>query len=235
MTPPYVYLPDFPSGDAQVGLDEESSRHLLRVLRMKEGQQVFLTDGRGALTRAEIVGQDRKKCLVRILHVEHRPRDPRRITLAVSLLKNSHRFEWFLEKATELGVTEIIPLLCDRTEKQHVRMERMHGLVVSAMIQSQQAWMPQLSGPLDFDQALGAINHQQKFIAHCGEEKRRNLSDLINPNLSSHVVLVGPEGDFTPQEIAQAMEKQCIAVALGQTRLRSETAALVAAALLKLI
>jgi 16S rRNA (uracil1498-N3)-methyltransferase len=235
MTPPYVYLPQYPAGASLVALDEDSSKHLLRVLRMKEGQQLHLTDGHGTLSRAEIAGQERKQCIVKIIRVEHLPREPRKITLGVSLLKNAHRFEWLLEKATELGVTEIMPLLCERTEKPQFRRDRLQGLLASAMIQSQQTWMPQLSEPVRMDQALASINHQQKFIAHCGEEKKRNLSDLINSNLASHVVLVGPEGDFTSQEIALATAQQFIPVALGQTRLRSETAALVAAVLLKLL
>jgi 16S rRNA (uracil1498-N3)-methyltransferase len=163
------------------------------------------------------------------------PRTGRKTSIAISLLKNANRFEWFLEKATELGITEIIPLICDRTEKQHFRFDRMQNILTSAMLQSQQAWLPLLHQPVGFGQLLkqeDVIDNTQKFIAHCIPGSKKSLAELVNPSLPSQIILIGPEGDFTSEEIAFATEHYFIPVSLGDTRLRSETAGMVAAVLL---
>jgi 16S rRNA (uracil1498-N3)-methyltransferase len=147
-------------------------------------------------------------------------------------MKNSSRFEWFLEKATEIGISEIIPLLCERTEKEKFRIDRMQTILVSAMLQSQQCWIPLLHEPSTFEDVIKASAHQQRFIAHCIDNEKKKLSDLMNSDHSSHIILIGPEGDFTPAEISSAAEYHYIAVSLGKTRLRTETAGVVAAVLL---
>jgi 16S rRNA (uracil1498-N3)-methyltransferase len=235
MIQPYFFVPVPSSSQTTLTLDEDSSKHILQVLRMQPGEQLRLTDGRGALLHAQITGAERKKCTVKIIDSEQVPREARRITIGISLLKNNNRFEWFLEKATEMGISEVVPLVCERTEKQHLRIERMRAVLQSAMLQSQQVWMPELSEPKGFPEALAGFNHQQKFIAHCVDEKKRNLSDLVNPALQSQVILVGPEGDFSRQEIELAARSQYIPVSLGPSRLRTETAGLVAAALLRFL
>jgi len=150
-------------------------------------------------------------------------------------LKNSNRFEWFLEKATEIGINEIIPLICERTEKQKFRYDRMKGICTSAMLQSQQVWLPILHEPRPFNHlTIEQFKQSQKFIAHCIEEKKRNLSDLVNDSLPSQIILIGPEGDFTPDEIQLALQNHFIAVSLGETRLRAETAGVVAATILRI-
>ncbi|RYZ29126.1 MAG: 16S rRNA (uracil(1498)-N(3))-methyltransferase, partial [Chitinophagaceae bacterium] len=154
------------------------------------------------------------------------------ICIAISITKNASRFEWFLEKATEIGINEIIPLLCERTEKEKFRYDRMKGILVSAMLQSQQTWLPNLHQPTSFDEVIKQASHQQKFIAHCLPEQKQQLSSVIH-HLSS-IILIGPEGDFTPAEIEAALQNNFIPVALGETRLRTETAGMVAAALLRL-
>jgi 16S rRNA (uracil1498-N3)-methyltransferase len=141
-----------------------------------------------------------------------------------------------LEKATEIGINEIIPLLCSRNEKQKFRAERLKSILVSAMLQSQQVWLPVLHEPIAYEllfrqQEVAAAS--QKFIAHCIESEKRNLYDLVNESLPSQIILIGPEGDFTSEEIDIAVQNHFIPVALGDTRLRAETAGIVAVTLLR--
>lgn len=219
-------------------LDEGNSKHVVQVLRMGKSERLNLTDGKGNLATGEIIDANKKKCQIRIIGSKFTPHLPRRITIAISLLKNTGRFEWFLEKATELGITEIIPLICSRTEKQHFRYDRMKNILISAMLQSEQVWLPELSEPVPFTLLLQSstnssrLSAEQKFIAHCIKEEKRNLNDLVNSNLSSQIILIGPEGDFTPEEVQLAIAHHFNAVSLGETRLRTETAGIVAATLL---
>jgi 16S rRNA (uracil1498-N3)-methyltransferase len=201
---------------------------------MRQGEQLMLTDGRGLQAIATILDPNKKHCRVRISQKTFREPDARRISIALSLLKNANRFEWFLEKATELGIWEIIPLKCSRTEKQQFRRERMQSIVESALVQSQQSWMPQLREPVDLNGFLGNAIAGQLFIAHCGKDEKKHLGELIDTGLSSQLILIGPEGDFTEEEVALALRSGFVPVSLGEHRLRSETAAVAAAALLKL-
>ena len=233
---PFFFIETTDSDSIQ--LDESNSKHIVQVLRMTEGEMINLTDGKGNLITSTIKKADKKKCIVSITGKEKIPSAERKISICISLLKNSNRFEWFLEKATEIGISEIVPLLCKRTEKQNFRMDRMQQILISALIQSRQCWLPILHEPVKFnsflDGAEGVNAYQQKFIAHCIPEEKRNLSDLLNSNLASQIILIGPEGDFTPDEIEKARQHHFIPVALGETRLRAESAGIVAAALMKL-
>ena len=150
--------------------------------------------------------------------------------MAVSLVKNTARFEWFLEKATEIGVSEIMPLLCARTERQRFRHDRMQAILISAMLQSQQCRLPVLREPLKFDQLLKTAQQDNRFIAHCLPQQKQSLYELLTNIKGSSLMLIGPEGDFTTGEIAQALQQHFIPVTLGETRLRTETAGIVAAA-----
>ena len=158
------------------------------------------------------------------------------VCVAVSPIKNSSRFEWFLEKATEVGVGEIVPLLCERTEKQYLKFDRLRGILVSAMLQSQQAWLPILHEPIKFEKFVKESKSNHKFIAHCEENHRVSLKKIVgqsaNELINQSTILIGPEGDFTKNEIDFALQNNFTPVALGNTRLRTETAALVAATLL---
>jgi 16S rRNA (uracil1498-N3)-methyltransferase len=146
------------------------------------------------------------------------------------LIKNTNRFEWFLEKATEIGVSEIIPIICERTEKQNFRHDRMKNILISAMLQSQQAWLPILHEPIKFLEVVKNSSQQNKYIAHCSEEEKKELSN--ETSRKSSIILIGPEGDFTKNEIELAIENKFVPVTLGDTRLRTETAGMVAAVLL---
>lgn len=230
----YFYLTSLSRVGEEFPLVESASRHIVQVLRMQEGEELVLTDGRGLQAVATILDADKKHCRVRISERKFQKSDGRHITIALSLLKNTNRFEWFLEKATELGISEIIPLKCSRTEKQQFRMERMQSIMESALIQSQQSWMPLLQEPVGFPEFIENAISDQKFIAHCGKDEKRQLSGVINTALSSQMILIGPEGDFTDEEIGLAVQARFIAVSLGEHRLRSETAAVASAAILKL-
>ena len=151
MALPFFYIEAIDTAQQLVTLNEETSKHVVQVLRMQVGEQLNLTDGKGNLLTAQISDAHKKQCVVKIQTTSFTPQAPRKTTIAVSLVKNASRFEWFLEKATEIGITEIIPLLCDRTERQHFRYDRMKGILVSAMLQSQQTWMPVLHEPMKFE------------------------------------------------------------------------------------
>jgi 16S rRNA (uracil1498-N3)-methyltransferase len=233
---PYFYIPFIDKDLPEIDLDEDSSRHIVQVLRMKPGEQIRLTDGKGNLLVAAILEAHKKKCRVNIQERVWRTPPEKKISIAISLLKNANRFEWFLEKATEIGVKEIIPLLCERTEKQHFRQDRMQHILVSAMLQSQQAWLPELRTPTPFPQtaAGSAATYTKKLIAYCEEDQRIPVLEAMrSPDApGSCLILIGPEGDFSQKEIALAREQGFMPVSLGSTRLRSETAGMVAATLL---
>ncbi|HMK20165.1 MAG TPA: RsmE family RNA methyltransferase [Chitinophagaceae bacterium] len=233
MALPFFYIADYNSSQKEIVLDEDTSRHVVQVLRMKEGEKLNLTDGKGNLITAEIADAHKKHCSVKIIDSLFTTHDSRKVTIAISLLKNTSRFEWFLEKATEIGVSEIIPLICERTEKQKFRYDRMKGICISAMLQSQQTWLPLLHEPKQFSHvAIEQFDDQQKFIAHCEESgQKNNLSTFQSFNHST--ILIGPEGDFSKEEIEFALQKGFIPVSLGETRLRTETAGIVAAVLLR--
>ena len=233
MSLPFFYKEDLNSSSSDVLLDEATSKHIAQVLRMQNSEQLQLTNGKGILFTAEITDNNRKRCTVKITQQSKIAHLKSQIAIAISLIKNANRFEWFLEKATEIGVTAIIPLICSRTEKQYFRQERMQGILISAMLQSQQTWLPVLHAPTKFNDVIKQATQQQKMIAHCeeGKSKVQLGNQLVNPS-TAQLILIGPEGDFTPEEIDQALQNNFIAVALGNTRLRTETAGVVAAALL---
>ncbi|MCW3089133.1 MAG: rRNA ((1498)-N(3))-methyltransferase [Ferruginibacter sp.] len=236
MTPPFFYAEEITIAAKEFVLNEETSKHVVQVLRMQAGEQLQLTDGRGNLFTAKIIDASRKNCNLAILSCVTQPRSPKQPVLAVSLVKNAHRFEWLLEKATEIGVSEIVPLLCSRTEKQHFRVERMRSILVSAMLQSQQVWLPVLHEPIKFAPYIKSIKEgtvSKKFIAHCEKDEPRIQLNTYQP-FDSSVILIGPEGDFTIDEIELALQNGFTSVALGDTRLRTETAGVVATTILSL-
>lgn len=234
MAVPYFYFAHLATMQEEFVLNENSSRHIVQVLRMQSGEDLRLTDGRGLSVLAKIREANKKKCIVHIIEKQKQEPPKRIVSVALSLLKNASRFEWFLEKSTELGVSEIVPLKSARTEKQQFRVDRMKSILESALIQSQQVWMPILHEPQSFDSWVENAQADQKFIAHCENSKKSKLSEMMKMNSSSQLILIGPEGDFTDEEIQLAIKYHFVAVELGDNRLRSETAAIAAAAVLKL-
>ena len=240
MSLPMFYVETIPSNNGVLTLAAEPSKHIIQVLRMKRGDKVELTDGRGNIWTAGIVDDNKKNCSVLPESQRFHPEPNSKLIIAISLLKNANRFEWFLEKATEIGVNEIIPLICERTEIRHLRMERMNNLLVSAILQSRQCWLPKLREPVNSMKFLEdtEITPGCAFMANCMEEKKQDLRDMIPMRSanehwkSDRLILIGPEGDFTIDELKAAISRKWIPVALGKTRLRTETAGLVAAVIL---
>lgn len=230
MALPFFYISDY-NDEKELVLDEDTSKHIVQVMRMKEGEQVNLTDGKGNLLLCEITDAHKKHCQVIAQAVTYAKAETKKICIAISLIKNASRFEWFLEKATEIGVSEIIPLQCERTVKERFRYDRMQSICISAMLQSQQVWLPLLHEPMPFENiATWKANEGTNFIAHCEESDKKNISSFQPFNSST--ILIGPEGDFSPAEIELAIKSGFIPVAIGEKRLRTETAGIVAAALL---
>lgn len=238
MQKPLFYIEAAPSQGIELELSEENSRHISSVLRMQEEELLQLTDGRGNLYEGAIVKAHKKRTSVRIIDKTFHEQATVHITVAIALLKNAARFEWFLEKATELGIRTIIPLITARTEKQHYKEERFRAILVSAMMQSGQTWLPQLLPPQPFGTYIPSMERtpdQAIFIAHCMESPKEDLSNALLSVTGKRLILIGPEGDFTPDEVQSATEHGAAAVSLGDTRLRAETAGIVAATLLKLV
>jgi len=244
MALPFFYIPSYDPGDSEITLDEDNSRHIVQVLRMRPGEAVQLTDGKGALLTAAILDDHKKKCRVQVRAVDTQAPRPKQVSLAISPLKNASRFEWFLEKATEIGVSGIIPLLCEHSERQQIREDRLQNILVSAMLQSQQSWLPILHPLTPISQLITESCQDHRFIAHCLEAPRPtvSLAEALrqaaaqdnNPAVpaTSQIIFIGPEGDFSSQEVELALEYQFIPVTLGTNRLRTETAGVVAATLL---
>lgn len=232
MNLPLFFTDKIASTDNNLVFDEETSKHIVQVLRMKEGELVQATNGAGYLLTAEIVKSHKKSCEVKVIDSLIEFQNPRKVCIGISLLKNANRFEWFLEKATEIGITEIIPLICERTEKHHFRYDRMKSLCTSAMLQSRQVWLPKLQEPVPFNSIFENLSQRYRFIAHCLDDGKETLHKQVHDDGQSSIILIGPEGDFTRDEIEIASDRQFAAVSLGKTRLRTETAGVVAAAIL---
>lgn len=230
MALPYFFEPTVSLSASLFELSEETSKHCIQVLRMKAGEQLQLTNGRGGLYTASIKQEDKRHCTVTIESELQTPAPAKKISIAISLLKNASRFEWFLEKATEIGVTEIIPIICTRTEHNRFRFDRMQQILISAMLQSQQSWLPVLQDPIKLPSLIQQAPQQQKLIAHCEEDQKKSITSITPAD--SVLMLIGPEGDFTPQEITLALDHSFTPVTLGNTRLRTETAGIVAASIL---
>lgn len=218
------YTPDIDS--EYYVLSEEESKHCIRVLRMNIGSVVQLVDGRGGLYEAEITEPNPKRTRLRILkHIPEYGKQQHRIHMAVAPTKNIDRLEWFLEKATEIGIDEISPIICERSERKEIKTERLRKVITSAVKQSLKAYHPILNEARNFSSFLENAHAQQRFIAHCIDEGKSEIKDLLIPN-SEYLVLIGPEGDFSPTEIKSALEKGFQPITLGEARLRTETAAL---------
>lgn len=237
---PYFYHSSAGAAGDELLLDEDNSRHIVQVLRMKPGEPLRLTDGKGALLTAIIVDDHKKKCRVRVESATHQAPPERQVGIAISPIKNASRFEWFLEKATEIGVHAIIPLISERTERQHTKPERWQNILVSALLQSQQTWMPVLAPPMPFAELVAGSNGKDaranhRLIAHCLEAPRptTSLADWTRTQRPvSSLILIGPEGDFSQKEVELALAEGFMPVTLGTNRLRTETAGVVAATLL---
>jgi 16S rRNA (uracil1498-N3)-methyltransferase len=209
-------------------LSEEESLHCAKVLRMKAGEEVLIVDGKGGMFRARIVAPHPKHTAVEIIdrQITETGRTSR-IHIAIAPTKNMDRLEWFAEKVTEIGIDEITPVFCRFSERKNINLERVEKILVSAMKQSQKAYLPKLNPACPVQQLLKQATESQKFIAHCYEGEKQLLQQLYNKNEST-LVMIGPEGDFSPEEVDVALQNGFQPVSLGESRLRTETAGVVA-------
>ncbi|WP_310595705.1 16S rRNA (uracil(1498)-N(3))-methyltransferase [Flavobacterium sp.] len=207
--------------------DREESKHIIKVLRKKDGDILFVTNGLGYLFKTEITLASDSKCTVQMVSFEKSAPSNFKLHLAVAPTKMNDRYEWFLEKATEIGIQEITPIICDRSERKVINTDRFEKIILSAMKQSNELYLPKLNPAISFKEFIKQQNEGLQLIAHCEETDKKTLKSVVRPN-TNITVLIGPEGDFSEKEIALALEQKYIPVSLGNTRLRTETAAVVA-------
>lgn len=211
-------------------LDEETRKHMVTVLRMKEGDALMLTNGKGLSSKATIIQIGKKETAVALDHFVSHQKNSIKISLGISLLKNNVRFEWMLEKITELGAFEIFPFISERTERQHFRKERFEQIIRSASLQSEQFFFPVLHEPLIFEKLIKDTRLPSlRMIAHCYDFEKTQVSKVSQ----DAILLIGPEGDFTVDELKDAGKHHFMPVSLGGTRLRTETAGVVGIALMR--
>lgn len=222
------YQPNINETSKDVSFDKEESRHIIKVLRKVEGDTINLTNGKGFFFEAKLTNTNPKKCNAVIVNVEKQVPLPYHLHLAVAPTKLNDRYEWFLEKATEIGVTEITPIFCDHSERKVINRERYNKIIQSAMKQSLKANLPILNEAISLKNFL-AIEHSEdiKCIAHCEDSDKQTLKSLIK-NDKSTLILIGPEGDFSINEIKRALTLGIKPISLGNSRLRTETAAILA-------
>ncbi|MCQ2327170.1 MAG: 16S rRNA (uracil(1498)-N(3))-methyltransferase [Bacteroidales bacterium] len=219
------YVPDCEKGDI-VTLDKEESTHIVRVLRMKEMEEISLTDGKGNFFFADIVDANPNRCSVQIKRtIEEYGKRDFYIHLAIAPTKNINRIEWLLEKATEIGIDEITPLICEHSERKDVKNERLDKILVSAMKQSLKAYKPILNPMTKISQLISNAKEENKLICYCQGDDRQYIKDVC-PKKSSYLILIGPEGDFSQKEVDLALANNFKTISLGEQRLRTETAAL---------
>ena len=209
-------------------LDETESKHCVRVLRLEKGDEITLVDGRGGFFTAEIADPNPKRCTVNVVKSElNFGLRNFQVQVAIAPTKNIERLEWFLEKATEIGIDRVTPLLCRHSERKEIKHDRLEKVMVSAMKQSLKAYLPQLDELTKFADFIKQPFSGQKFIAHCEEQHRELLKNAMKPG-ENYLILIGPEGDFSPEEIETAIAAGFLPVSLGDSRLRTETAGVVA-------
>ncbi|MES2428465.1 MAG: 16S rRNA (uracil(1498)-N(3))-methyltransferase [Bacteroidota bacterium] len=220
------YTPDIAPSHPQYFLNEEESKHAVRVLRLEVGSEVQLIDGKGGLYTAKIKDAHPKRTILQITNVvtAYNKRN-HYLHIAIAPTKNLDRLEWFLEKATEIGIDEISLIICQRSERKEAKTERLNKIITSAIKQSLKAYHPVLNEPVALNKFLTQPFNGQKFIAHCEDSEKSSLSAGIEKQ-GKYLILIGPEGDFSPVEIDAALHNGYKAITLGESRLRTETAAL---------
>lgn len=221
------YNSDISANDKQFTFDKTESRHIVKVLRKKDGDILHITNGKNQLFTVKIILANDKKCLVEIINSETK-RKPWNyyLHIAIAPTKNNDRLEWFLEKVTEIGIDEITPIICDNSERKVLKTERLQKIVQSAMKQSLKFNIPKLNEAIKFSEFIKHNTKGDLFIAHCEEADKKSLAKELKPNTSS-TIMIGPEGDFSSKEIEIALANNFIPVTLGESRLRTETAGVV--------
>ncbi len=223
------FNPNITEASKDIVFDKEESRHIFKVLRKKAGDTLNITNGNGFFFNVELTNTSLKHCIAKVITVEKQTPLPYHLHMVVAPIKLNDRYEWFLEKATEIGVSEITPIICEHSERKVIKLDRFEKKIQSALKQSLKAYLPILNPAIPFKDFLNRQESSisQKLIAHCEETKKESLKSILEPK-KSVIILIGPEGDFSPTEISMAQESGFIPVSLGDSRLRTETAAIVA-------
>lgn len=228
------YNSEIKKSDLTFFFDKEESKHIVKVLRKNEGDKIFITNGLGFLFESEIILASEKKCEVKIAKETFQEPNTFYTHIAVAPTKMNDRLEWFLEKATEIGIHEITPIICDHSERKVYKIDRAEKIIQAAMKQSLHYYIPKINEPVSLSQFIKSNITGQKFIAHCEETDKKSFKNEVKRD-EKITILIGPEGDFSTKEINFAIENKFIPVTLGITRLRTETAALVACHTIALI
>jgi 16S rRNA (uracil1498-N3)-methyltransferase len=221
------YNPSITETATSFVFDKEESKHIIKVLRKKEGDILHVTNGLGFLFVTQITVASDTKCNVTITSFEKEAEPKFHLHLAVAPTKLNERYEWFLEKAVEIGIQEITPIICEHSERKVIKTDRFQKILETAMKQSLHYYFPKLNEPIAFKDFIKQEHQGQKFIAHCEDTDKKSLKKELKVN-EDVTILIGPEGDFSVKEIELAFENNFIPVSLGATRLRTETAAIVA-------
>jgi 16S rRNA (uracil1498-N3)-methyltransferase len=210
-------------------LEQEESNHCVKVLRLKEGDELYLTDGIGNIYKAQILIANAKSCGVKVIETEYEYQKRNfYLHIAIAPTKNLSRIEWFVEKATEMGIDEISPMITEHSERVYMKTERLEKIIISAMKQSLKAYKPKLNPPREFSEIISSANQEKKLIGYCDNNETRYLIAEAYKKAEDVLILIGPEGDFSPSEIEIAKENGFKIINMGTSRLRTETAALFA-------
>ncbi|MDA3953440.1 MAG: 16S rRNA (uracil(1498)-N(3))-methyltransferase [Bacteroidales bacterium] len=227
------YTPDLSSN--LYTLNEIESKHCIKVLRLNTNDEIQLIDGKGGFYSAKIIDSNPKKCIVEITDTKKEfGKRNHYLHIAIAPTKNIDRFEWFLEKATEIGIDEITPIICEHSERKSIKPERLEKIIISAVKQSIKAYKPKLNNLTTYNDFINQNTDCKKYIAHCEENKKFQLKNIYNKDENA-LILIGPEGDFSTEEIVQAKQNAFYEISLGESRLRTETAGMVACHTINLI
>lgn len=213
--------------DTTIELSKEEAHHASRVLRLNVGDEVGVFNGEGSIFNCHISALSKNACSLSIVNEIKSSNSRSGLTILIAPTKSSDRFEWFLEKATEIGVGVIVPILTDHSERRKIRIDRLEKVIISAMKQSMNPFLPELRPLQTFSDVVDEFLDSDRFISHCEDSKKGDLNELINGEVKT-VIMIGPEGDFSPTEIKKANDMGWKEVSLGDQRFRTETAGIVA-------
>jgi len=216
----------------EVTLSEIESKHAVKVLRLAAGNNVRLIDGKGSEAFGAVSNAHPKHCQVQVDSIIQKEKPAQEIAVALAPTKSNDRTEWFLEKAIEIGITHFIPLICENSERKKFNTERWNKVAISALKQSQRFWLPRISLPIKLNEFVKENTYKNRFIAHCEDGDKKELKDYSDIT-KDQLILIGPEGDFSPNEIELALKNGFTAARLGDNRLRTETAGIVACTIMK--
>lgn len=216
-------------------LEEAESKHAIKVLRLNQGDTICLVDGKGTFFDAQIANAHPKKCEVSIINKRTEENTKPYLHIAIAPTKNNDRLEWFTEKATEIGINEITPIICDHSERKDLKIERIEKRAIAAMKQSLKARLPLINEPVSISNFINQLNNNTtKLIAHCYNEQQKHLKQVYNKG-NDCLILIGPEGDFSTREVELALINGFTPISLGESRLRTETAGIVSCTILNLL